>query len=84
VLAFRPRRPGGPPRTAHVVQTQIMLSIVGSLVMLIVGASLARAFGIAGAASLVRLPRQGRRPEGRQRDAGLPRDRSGLGRGACS
>jgi uncharacterized membrane protein YhiD involved in acid resistance len=54
VLAFRPRRPGGPPRTAHVVQTQIMLSIVGSLVMLIVGASLARAFGIAGAASLVR------------------------------
>jgi uncharacterized membrane protein YhiD involved in acid resistance len=54
VLAFRPRRPGGPPRTPHVVQTQIMLSIVGSLVMLIVGASLARAFGIAGAASLVR------------------------------
>jgi len=54
VLAFRPRRPGGPPRTAHVVQTQIMLAIVGSLVMLIVGASLARAFGIAGAASLVR------------------------------
>jgi uncharacterized membrane protein YhiD involved in acid resistance len=31
-----------------------MLSIVGSLVMIIVGASLARAFGIAGAASLVR------------------------------
>jgi len=54
VLAFRPRRPGGPPRIAHVVQTQIMLSIVGSLVMLVVGASLARAFGIAGAASLVR------------------------------
>ena len=54
VLAFRPRRPGGPPRTPHVVHTQIMLSIVGSLVMIIVGASLARAFGIAGAASLVR------------------------------
>jgi uncharacterized membrane protein YhiD involved in acid resistance len=54
VMAFRPRRPGGPPRTAHVVQTQIMLSIVGSLVMLVIGASLARAFGIAGAASLVR------------------------------
>lgn len=31
-----------------------MLAIVGCLVMLIVGASLARAFGIAGAASLVR------------------------------
>jgi len=54
LLAFRPRRAGGPPPTPHVVQTQIMLAIVGSLVMLIVGASLARAFGIAGAASLVR------------------------------
>jgi hypothetical protein len=54
VLAFRPRRPGGPPRVAHVVQTQIMLAIVGSLVMLVVGASLARAFGVAGAAGLVR------------------------------
>ena len=54
VLAFRPRRAGGPPRVAHVIQTQIMLAIVGSLVMLIVGASLARAFAIAGAAGLVR------------------------------
>jgi hypothetical protein len=53
-LAFRPRRAGGPPRVAHVIQTQVMLAIVGSLVMLVVGASLARAFGIAGAASLVR------------------------------
>jgi uncharacterized membrane protein YhiD involved in acid resistance len=54
VLAFRPRRPGAPPRLPHVIQTQIMLAIVGSLVMMVVGASLARAFGIAGAASLVR------------------------------
>jgi hypothetical protein len=54
VLAFRPRRAGGPPRLASVIQTQIMLSIVGSLVMLIVGASLARAFAIAGVAGLVR------------------------------
>jgi hypothetical protein len=53
-LAFRPRRPGGPPRVPYVIQTQIMLAIVGCLVMLVVGASLARAFGIAGAASLVR------------------------------
>jgi uncharacterized membrane protein YhiD involved in acid resistance len=52
-LAFRPRRPGL-PRLAEVIQTQIMLSIVGSLVMLVVGASLARAFGVAGAAGLVR------------------------------
>lgn len=54
VLAFRPRRAGGPPRVANVIQAQIMLAIVGSLVMLIVGASLARAFAIAGAAGLVR------------------------------
>ncbi len=54
VLAFRPRRGGGPRPVAHVIQTQIMLAIVGSLVMLIVGASLARAFAIAGAAGLVR------------------------------
>jgi len=54
VLAFRPRRAGGPAPVAYVVQTQIMLAIVGSLVMLIVGASLARAFAIAGAAGLVR------------------------------
>jgi hypothetical protein len=54
VLAFRPRRRGTPPRSAPVIQTQIMLSIVGAVVMLIVGASLARAFGIVGVASLVR------------------------------
>jgi hypothetical protein len=54
VLAFRPRRAGGPPRVANVVQAQIMLAMVGSLVMLIVGASLARAFAIAGTAGLVR------------------------------
>jgi uncharacterized membrane protein YhiD involved in acid resistance len=53
-LAFRPRRRGTPPRTAAVIQTQIILAIVGALVMLIVGASLARAFGIVGAASLIR------------------------------
>lgn len=54
LLAFRPRRGGGPPRVAHVTQAQIMMAIVGSLVMLIVGASLARAFAIAGTAGLVR------------------------------
>jgi len=54
LLAFRPRRAGGPPRLAHVIQAQIMMAIVGSLVMLIVGASLARAFAIAGTAGLVR------------------------------
>jgi hypothetical protein len=53
-LAFRPKRRGTPPRTPAVVQTQIMLAVVGAVVMLIVGASLARAFGIVGVASLIR------------------------------
>lgn len=53
-LAFRPRRHGTPERSAPVIQTQIMLAIVGAVVMLIVGASLARAFGIVGVASLIR------------------------------
>jgi len=53
-LAFRPRRRGTPPRSAPVIQTQIMLAVVGAMVMLIVGSSLARAFGIVGVASLIR------------------------------
>ncbi len=53
-LALRPRRAGSPPRDPAVIETQIVLAIVGSLIMLIVGASLARAFGIAGAANLIR------------------------------
>jgi uncharacterized membrane protein YhiD involved in acid resistance len=54
VLAFRPRRSGTPARKAVVIQTQILLSIVGAIVMIVVGQSLARAFGIVGVASLVR------------------------------
>ena len=53
-LALRPKRRGTPPRTPAVVQTQIVLAVVGAVVMLVVGASLARAFGIVGAANLVR------------------------------
>ena len=53
-LAFRPKRRGTPTRTPAVVQTQIILTIVGALIMLVVGSSLARAFGIVGAASLIR------------------------------
>lgn len=53
-LALRARRRGTPPRQASVVQTQIILAIVGAVVMLIVGQSLARAFGIVGVASLIR------------------------------
>jgi Domain of unknown function (DUF4956)/MgtC family len=54
VLALRPRRRGTPRRQPPVIQTQIILAIVGAVVMLVVGASLARAFGIVGAAGLVR------------------------------
>jgi uncharacterized membrane protein YhiD involved in acid resistance len=54
LLAFRPKRRGTPTRRPAVVQTQIILTVVGALIMLVVGASLARAFGIVGAASLIR------------------------------
>ena len=54
ILALRPRRRGTPTRNMAVVQTQIILAVVGALVMLVVGSSLARAFGIVGAAGLVR------------------------------
>ncbi|MGE4056029.1 MAG: MgtC/SapB family protein, partial [Vicinamibacterales bacterium] len=54
VLALRPRRRGTPDRQMSVVETQIILAVVGALVMLVVGASLARAFGIVGAANLIR------------------------------
>jgi uncharacterized membrane protein YhiD involved in acid resistance len=53
-LALRPRRRGTPLRSPAVVQTQIILSVVGAIIMLVVGASLARAFGIVGAANLIR------------------------------
>jgi hypothetical protein len=53
-LAMRPRRKGTPRRQVPVIQTQIILAIVGAVVMLVVGSSLARAFGIVGAAGLVR------------------------------
>jgi uncharacterized membrane protein YhiD involved in acid resistance len=53
-LALRPKRKGTPPRMPAVVQTQIILAVVGAIIMLVVGASLARAFGIVGAANLIR------------------------------
>lgn len=53
-LALRPRRRGTPQRQPSVIQTQIILAVIGALVMLVVGSSLARAFGIVGAAGLVR------------------------------
>ena len=53
-LALRPKRKGTPQRMPAVVQTQIILAVVGAVIMLVVGASLARAFGIVGAANLIR------------------------------
>ncbi|MGE3473946.1 MAG: hypothetical protein AB7O28_26635 [Vicinamibacterales bacterium] len=54
VLALRPRKRGQGRRSVLVVQTQIMLAVVGAVIMLVVGNSLSRAFGIVGAAGLVR------------------------------
>jgi uncharacterized membrane protein YhiD involved in acid resistance len=56
-LAFRPRRGGVPQlqRNPYVAQTQILLAVVASALMMIVGDSAARAFGIFAAASLVRF-----------------------------
>lgn len=74
-LAFRPQRRGTPPRQPAVIQTQIILALVGALVMLVVGASLARAFGIVGAASLVRYRAKVDDPK----DAGIMLSCLGLG-----
>ncbi len=49
------------------IQTQIILAVVGAVVMLVVGSSLARAFGIVGAAGLVRYRAQIQNPK----DAGV-------------
>lgn len=54
MLALRPRRRGTPNRSSPVIQTQIILAVIASVVMLVVGSSLARAFGVVGAAGLVR------------------------------
>jgi len=53
-LALRPKRRGTPTRSTPVIQTQIILAVVGAVIMLVVGSSLARAFGIVGAANLIR------------------------------
>jgi len=53
-LAMRPRRAGTPKRKLVVVQTQVVLAVIGALVMVVVGASLARAFGVVGIAGLIR------------------------------
>ncbi|HYV84582.1 MAG TPA: DUF4956 domain-containing protein [Patescibacteria group bacterium] len=63
VLALRPRRRGTPLRDPAVVQTQIVLATVGAAIMLVVGASLPRAFAIVGVASLVRYRSKVKNPK---------------------
>jgi uncharacterized membrane protein YhiD involved in acid resistance len=56
ILAFRPRKFSVLfKRNLFVAQTQILLAVVASALMMIVGDSAARAFGIFAAASLVRF-----------------------------
>ena len=56
ILAFRPRKFSVLfKRNLFVAQTQILLAVVGSALMMIVGDSAARAFGIFAAVSLVRF-----------------------------
>ena len=54
ILAFRPRR-RVIKRNPYVAQTQILLAVVASALMIIVGDNAARAFGIFAAVSLVRF-----------------------------
>lgn len=51
---IRPVRKGLVPRSSHVIQTQVLLAVVGAIIILVVAESLARAFAIVGAAGLVR------------------------------
>jgi uncharacterized membrane protein YhiD involved in acid resistance len=56
LLAFRPRKDmSRTKRNLFVAQTQILLAVVASALMMIVGDNAARAFGIFAAASLVRF-----------------------------
>jgi anti-anti-sigma factor len=48
-------RPGGRERSRAMEQAQTLLCVSGAMMMIIIGNSLARAFGIAGAASIIRF-----------------------------
>jgi uncharacterized membrane protein YhiD involved in acid resistance len=50
----RPVRIGIVPRSAHVIQAQILLAVVGAIIVVVVAESLARAFAVVGAAGLIR------------------------------
>lgn len=50
----RPVRREIVPRSAHVIQAQILLAVVGAIIVVVVAESLARAFAVVGAAGLIR------------------------------
>ena len=64
---LRPVRRALVSRPVHVIQAQILLAIVGALIIIVVGESLARAFAIVGAAGLIRYRARIRDPK----DAGV-------------
>ena len=79
-LAFRPQRRGTPMRETEVIHAQIILAVVGALVMIVIGESLARAFGIVGIAGLIRY----RTKIGNAKDAGVMLSNLAIGLSAGS
>jgi anti-anti-sigma factor len=55
VTAVSRRYRGEKPQTQSMEQAQVLLCVSGALMMVIIGSSVARAFGIAGAASIIRF-----------------------------
>jgi hypothetical protein len=55
VTAVHRRFPSDRPLTRSLAQAQILLCVAGSLMMIIINGSLARAFGVVGAASIIRF-----------------------------
>jgi hypothetical protein len=55
VTAVHRRYPSDKPLTRSLFQAQILLCVAGSLMMVIIDGSLARAFGVVGAASIIRF-----------------------------
>ena len=55
VTAVQKRQQRDRPMTRSLEQAQVLLCVSGALMMIIIGSSLARAFGIAGAAGIIRF-----------------------------
>ena len=83
-LALRPRRASSPRRDPAVIETQIVLAIVGALIMLVVGAEPGARVRHRRGREPDSLSREDRGPEGRGRDAVHPRRRTRVQVWACS